>query len=127
MSSRFNERWKRNAEPQLSRQFSSTETSDAATYADDTSKAPVTLVGPLITREKQDRRFDVAMGGWRAVTTRTIRYTKTGNPTTILDGIVIVGGRKYTIENVMDIEGDRTQLELIRVTSGEISRREYRR
>lgn len=126
MTSRFDERWSRSGEPVLTRHFSPTG-AFAVTYSDASLAAPKVIAGPLVTREKSSRRNDDPMGGWRIVTTRTVRFAKAGNPTPRLDGTISIEGVAYAIENETEIENQRYECELIRVEAGEITRDNYRR
>lgn len=100
-------------------------------YEDDSLGSPITINAKL-TREKQERRKD-SMGGWSLVTTRSARFRTADVATTILVSgtvtIVDVDGTTelfYCIENVNQVEGGMTQLNLMRSDMVEIARQNYR-
>lgn len=121
MGSAFDAVWNRIAEPNMERFYGIT-----IAYNDSTRAEELEIQGAIVTRERQQRRPNT-IDGWDVVTTRTARFATPTDETLRLDGTVTINGTDYSIENLANIEGDRTEMALVRVEIGELTRPGYRR
>lgn len=123
MPSNFDNQFARVGEPGLQKHFGLT-----ILYVDASEELDIEA---RVTREEQKRRQN-QFGGWDVVTVRTARFPTPVFPSDPdykirLDGIVSIEEKEYSIEDIQAIEGNRTELRLVRTEIGELSRPGFRR
>lgn len=117
--SNFSDAFARSGAPNLVRHFG-----DPIDYTDANYSAPL-VIDAKLTAEKKERRN--TQSGWQTVTTRTARYiTDNLGYALRLDGTVLIGDVKYSIEHINSLPGGMSELALKRVEAGEVTRPNYR-
>mgnify|MGYP007100071242 CR=1 FL=1 len=92
-------------------------------YIDPSLGASVSIDNAAVASERSERRKNEY--GWYVVQTRKVILLN-ADATVRLDGTVTISGVSYSIEGKSDCNGERTVLELIRASAGEVSRPGYR-
>ena len=120
MPGEFDKLWNTWAEPVHQAQFGF-----PIVYSDRDGNNKQQIDSALVTRERQERRYN-QYGGYDIVTTRTARFS-TDRRAFSIDGMVEIEGKLYAFESAPVIEGMRTQFNLKRVEVGELTKSGYRR
>ena len=103
-------------------------TADSVSYQSaDPGDDPIVVAG-IIGPEATERRRD-SKGAIEVVRVRSImlRDSSLARTTVKLNGTVAVDGRTYAITHVSDVVGETYEVELERMTKGEVTRDGYRK